>query len=106
VSKSLCDGFVGHQIGRCLTARRQIALLAEGDHLLDRRTHGLRLDHGRLDALFHDDRRDHVAQHGAPVRSGSSEFVSRNFVTHVFTPVVSVQFSVLSCQDRELASSL
>ena len=61
------DRFSGHQIRSCLTARCQIALLAEGDHLLDRRTHGLRLDHRRLDALFHDDRRDHIAQHRAPM---------------------------------------
>jgi hypothetical protein len=70
--EQLGDRFSGHQIGRCLTARRQIALFAEGDHLLYRRTHRLRLDHGRLNALFHDDRRNHVAQHGATVRSGPS----------------------------------
>ena len=80
--EKLVDGFVCHQVGGRLPTRREIALLAERDHLLDLRTHRLRLDRGRLNALFHDDRGHHVAQHGAPVRSGSSEFVSCNFVTH------------------------
>src|SRR6185437_7823297 len=43
------DGFTRGEKRRCGTASSNIAALAEGDHLLDVRTHGLRFSDRRLD---------------------------------------------------------
>ena len=80
--KEFGDGFIGHQVGRCLPPSRQVALLAEGNHLLDQRADRFRLDRSRLDPFFHDQRRDHIPEQRPPVRRVPPEFVSRNLVTH------------------------
>jgi hypothetical protein len=55
--KEPLDGLVGHEKAERLTARVQIALLAQGDHLFNVRTDSLGLGHGGLHAVFDDDGR-------------------------------------------------
>src|SRR3974390_120532 len=51
-----------------------IALLAQRNHLFHVRTDSLGLGYGRLNAVFHDNRRDQVAQQCAAVAGVASEF--------------------------------
>jgi hypothetical protein len=76
------DGDIGHQERECLTARVEIALLAEGDHFFDQRTDSLRLGDGGLDAIFNDDGGDQVAQQSAAVAGVASEFESCIAMAH------------------------
>src|SRR5437660_296097 len=72
----------GHEVRRRQPPRREVASLAERNHLLDDGLRGLRLRNGRFDPLLHDHRRDQVPQQRAPVRGVPSEFVACYFVTH------------------------
>jgi hypothetical protein len=65
-----------------LTARVQIALLAQGDHFFDVRTNGLGLGHGSLHAVFFDDGRDQVAQQRAAMAGIASELESCIAMAH------------------------
>src|SRR5262249_36276155 len=59
------DRFAAQQISSSKTARSHIAALAQGNHLLDMRTHRLGFRHRGLDAFFEDERSHEVAQKGA-----------------------------------------
>jgi hypothetical protein len=62
--KQLGHGLAIHQVSGGLAASREIATLAERDHLLDLGAHGLCLGDRGLDALFDEERRDQVPQQG------------------------------------------
>ena len=51
-----------HQVRQGLAARRQIATLAQRDHLLHQGTHGLGLGHRGFDSFFGDERSHQVPQ--------------------------------------------
>src|SRR5579863_182119 len=59
--KKPLDGVVGAKKCERLTARVQIALLAQGNHFFDVRTNRLGLRHSGLYAIFFDHGRDQVA---------------------------------------------
>src|SRR5580704_133815 len=80
--EELVHGGAGHKISERLPTRGQVAALAEGNHLLDQRSHGFGLGDGGLNALFDDERGDQVAQQGAAVRRVTSQFPSSYFVAH------------------------
>src|SRR5262249_17926706 len=89
VAKARTDGvekllqrFVGHDVGCGLAAGGEVSALAQRDHLFDGRAKRLGFGDRGLDALFDDQRSDHVAQQRAAVRCGTSEFVAGYFVTH------------------------
>src|SRR5271169_7129195 len=69
-----------------LGKRRHVSALAQGNHLLYMRTHGLRLGQRGLNALLHDQRGHQVAQQCAPVLGVPSQFPSCSTMTHVFGP--------------------
>src|SRR5258708_25576157 len=75
-------GLIGHEKAEGLTARVQIALLAQGNHLFNQRTNSLGLGHGGLHAVFHEDRRDQVAQQSAAVAGVASELESCIAMAH------------------------
>src|SRR4029077_19148881 len=60
--EELVHGGAGHEVGVCLPARRKVATLAQSDHLLHSRTHGLGLRHRRLDTFFENERRHQIPQ--------------------------------------------
>ena len=80
--KKALDGIVGAEKGVRLTARVQIALLAERDHFLNVRTNRLGLGHGRLHAVFFNYGRHQVAQKRAAMAGVASEFVSCIAMAH------------------------
>ena len=80
--EELVHGGAGHEVGQGLAARRQIAALAQRDHLLDQRTQGFGLGHGGLDSFFEDERSHQVPQQRAAMAGVSSQFPSCYFVTH------------------------
>src|SRR5271167_3718631 len=75
-----------HQVRRGLPPRRHITTLAEGDHLLHVRAHGLGLGQGGLNALFRDQRGYQVAQQRAPVFGVPSQLPSCSTMTHFRNP--------------------
>src|SRR5918996_3095513 len=70
------------QEGDRLAVSREIAPLAEADHLLDDRAHLLRLRLGRLDAAVLDERRGEVGVERLPVRRVAAELPPRLTVPH------------------------
>src|SRR5574341_784147 len=80
--KQLLHRFAGHQVGRRLAARRQVAALAQGDHALHVRAHGLGLGHRGLDAFLQDERGHQVAQQRAPVTGVAAEFRTCDSMSH------------------------
>src|SRR5437879_5581844 len=80
--EQLDHGFVGHQVRRGEAASREIATLAQCDHLFDMWAHGFRLRDRGLDPLFHNQRSHQVPQQRPAVRSISSKFPASYFVTH------------------------
>ena len=89
----------------CLALGMGVAALAERDHLLDVRAHGLGFGLGGLNAVFEDQRGHQVAQKRAPVRGVTSEFPSCFAVTHGFLSIVNSGFEQIFASLELLASS-
>ncbi|VXA90708.1 hypothetical protein BREVUG8_10100 [Brevundimonas sp. G8] len=66
-----------------LTTSVQVALLGEGDQLLDEGTQFLRLGQGRGDLLVLDQRGGHVREHGGAVATRATEFTMGGAVAHL-----------------------
>src|SRR5579864_1847786 len=103
IAKTRCDGveqldhgFVRHQVRRGEAPSREIATLAQCDHLFDMWAHGFRFRDRGLDPLFHNQRSHQIPQQRSPVRSVPSKFPASYFVTHDKTSVLSSQLPVLS----------
>ena len=96
----LVDGGAGAEFWKRLPARVQIALFAEGDHLLHVRANRLGLGHGRLHAVFHNNGRDQVTQQSRAMAGIASELESCIAMAHdvcysLSNPLISVQCSVI-----------
>src|SRR5207253_2486977 len=80
------DRLASHEPGAGQAARGKIATLAQSDHVLDVRAHGLGLDRGGLNALFHNDRGHQIAQQGTAVTGIASEFPTCDTMSHNLAP--------------------
>ena len=80
--KEPLNSIVCAEKGDRLTARVQIALLAQGDHLLDDGPDGLGLGYGRVHAIFFDNRRHQIPQQRAAMAGVASEFESCIAMAH------------------------
>src|SRR5258706_11250931 len=78
------DGSAGHEIGAGLAARGNVATLAQSDHLLHFGTHGFGLGDGGLNALFHDQRSDQIAQKRATRAGIALKLPTCITMTHFF----------------------
>jgi hypothetical protein len=80
--KKPLDSIVCAEKSDRLTASMQIALLAQGDHLLDEGTDGLGLGYGRVHAIFFDNGGHQVAQQRAAMAGVASKFESCIAMAH------------------------
>src|SRR5438477_2362062 len=76
------DRLASHEPRASQAARGEIAALAQSDHVLDVRAHGLGLDGGGFNALFHNDRGHQIAQQGTAVTGVASEFPTCDTMSH------------------------
>ena len=80
--KQLLNQIVFLERRRGLPASCEIALLAEGDQLIDHRAKLLGLGQGRRDLLMTDQSAGHVGEHRLTMLVGSIEFAKRKAVAH------------------------